>query len=448
MSITAIVWLALYCSAGVLALLFAPFYGVLGYMLEYYMRPELKWWGDELPNLRWNLIISMLLGVGFIVHRNSLRKMVEVTNPSLKWLLALGITMVVVTGVFAVNRDVSWSWAVQWMKMGVIFPLLIVGSVRDRRALNAVLVAHMLGAFWWGWDAYNDPKREAGRLVNIGSGDTLDDNSAAAHLLTVLPFTLVLLLTEKNKHIRIPALIAAPFVINTLILCNSRGATVGIAAGLLAAVALVRSGYRTRLAGAGVAVALSFFLLADEQFITRQQTTTQATDNSSQERLASWRGGIRLALERPFGSGGRGFHLLSPQYIPEIVAAHGGDMRAPHNTFVMVLSEWGIAGFVFYLALYGSALRMLQRVKKRATAEEAGFFYWRALSVQLAIISYLVAQMFSDRLYAEAGYWMIALAFALNRIQLTEHAAVSEPAKQTAQAAAWAPSWSYSGAKP
>ncbi len=111
MSITAMAWLAMYCAAGVLALLYAPFYGVLGYLLEYDMRPELKWWGDELPALRWNLIISILLGVGFIVHRNSLRKMVEVSNPSLKWLLALGLTMVVVTGVFAVNRDVSWAWS-------------------------------------------------------------------------------------------------------------------------------------------------------------------------------------------------------------------------------------------------------------------------------------------------------------------------------------------------
>jgi putative inorganic carbon (hco3(-)) transporter len=250
--------------------------------------------------------------------------------------LALGAVMLVVTGGFAVNRSVSWEWSVQWMKMAIIFPLLIFGAVRDRKAFNAVLVAHMLGAFWWGWDAWNDPKREAGRLVGIGSGDTEDDNAAAAHLLTVLPFTLILLLTEKNKRIRIPALVAAPFVINTLILCNSRGAIVGVAAALMASVVLIRTGYRMRIAGAGVAVMVAFFALADQQFISRQQTTTQATDGSSQERLASWRGGMNLALDRPFGAGGRGFHLLSPIYIADIVANHDGELRAPHNTYVMV----------------------------------------------------------------------------------------------------------------
>ena len=321
--------------------------------------------------------------------------------------------------------------------------------MRDRKTLNAVIVVHMLGALWWGWDAYNDPKRAAGRLVNVGSGDSLDDNAAAAHLLTVLPFTLILLLSEKNKYVRIPALLAAPFVVNTLILCNSRGASVGAVAALLAALPLVRSGYRVRLVWAVIGVLVLFFALADQQFITRQQTTTQGTDNSSQERLASWRGGMRLAMEHPFGTGGRGFHLLSPRYIPDIVGAHGGQPRAPHNTYVMVLSEWGIAGMFCYLALYASAFSTLQRIKKRALPAEAGFFYWRALSVQLAIVAYMVAGLFTDRLYAEAGYWMIALAVTLNRVQLTEQAGAQEPSAQTAKASAeWVPRWSYSGAKP
>ena len=57
MSMTALFWAALYCSAFV-ATFSNPIFGCLGYLLEYYMRPELKWWGASLPDLRYNLIIS------------------------------------------------------------------------------------------------------------------------------------------------------------------------------------------------------------------------------------------------------------------------------------------------------------------------------------------------------------------------------------------------------
>jgi putative inorganic carbon (hco3(-)) transporter len=230
------------------------------------------------------------------------------------------------------------------------------------------------------------------------------------------------LLTEKDWRLRAVALCTTPFIINTLILCNSRGAMVGVAVAVVAAFFLVGSGRRLRMIGAGVATLAIGFYLADPQFIARQQTTTEATDNSSQERLTTWKGGARLVKDRPFGSGGRGFHALSPIYIPDVVEAHGGDPRAPHNTYVMVASEWGVLGLICYLGLYASTFRMLGQIKKRARDATDRFHYWRAFALQLSLIAYMACSMFTDRLYGEAGYWMIGLAYALYRIQATEQA--------------------------
>jgi hypothetical protein len=90
---------------------------------------------------------------------------------------------------------------------------------------------------------------------------------------------------------------------------------------------------------------------------------------------------------------------------------------------VQVATDWGILGFVCFLGVYGAAFRVLSRVKKAALPSENGFYYWRALAIQLALIAYLVAGTFTDRLYGEAGYWLIGLAYALYRIQVTEQAA-------------------------
>lgn len=424
MSFTALLWAILYGVAIVCSLLINPLFAALGYLLEYYMRPELKWWGDELPVLRYNLIMSIVLGMAFVLHRNSLRQMQGVPNPALRWLLALAAIMLLVTSTVAVDTSISWNWMVQWVKMAIIFPLLVVGVVRTRNAFNFFIVAHMLGAFWWGWEAWTDPTREQGRLLNIGSGDTLNDNGAAAHLLTVLPFTVIYLLTEKDTRLRAVALIALPFVVNTLILCNSRGSMVGLAAATVASLFLVRSGRRLRLAGVIAGMLTVGILLADDTFITRQQTTADyEEDGAAQERLSSWKGAYALVQDHPLGAGGRGFHLFSPIYIPDIVEGHSGDLRAPHNTWAMVASEWGILGFICYLGFYASAFLMLARIKRRGKDnEEEAFYYWRALAIQLALVAFLVASTFTDRLYAEAGYWMIGLSYALYRMQLTERA--------------------------
>lgn len=420
MSITALVWVLLYCSA-VLFTFVNPVVGALGYLLEYYMRPELRWWGDELPVLRYNLIISLAFGCSFLLHRASLPAVAQVRNPAVRWLIGMGAVMVLVTLTVAQNRDLSWNWALQWSKMAAIFPLLVTGVLRNRNAFNAFVAVHMLGAFRWGYEAWDDPKRSQGRLLNVGSGDSLNDNEAAAHLLTVLPLIIIYLFTENDKRLRAVAFLALPFVVNTLILCNSRGAMVGVAASFVAAICIIRPGFRLKVITAGVAMLIVGYSLTDQTFIDRQQTTANyEEDGSARERLGTWAAGFQLVKDRPLGNGGRGFHILSPIYIPEIVAAHGGDPRAPHNTYVMVGAEWGIAGLICFVGLYAAAFRMLQNVKRRSDLAIDGFFYWRAFALQLALIAYLVASVFADRLYGEAGYWLIALAYSLYRIQATE----------------------------
>lgn len=420
MSLSALAWLAMYCMAAVLTFL-NPVVGMLGYLLEYYRRPELQWWRHDLPSWRWNLVISVIWGLSFLLRRSSLREMRPLKNLSLPWLLAMTVLMVLVTATFAVDPVLSQHWTIQWIKLAVIVPLLMIGSVRKRGEFHLFVAANMLGVLRWGYDAWIDPDREQGRLLNVGSGDSLNDNAASIHLLTVLPMIVVYLLTEKDKRLRALALVTLPFVINTLILCNSRGAMVGLGVAGVAGVFLIRSQYRVRFATAALAGALGFFLLADDTFIKRQQTTAEyKTDGAAQERFESWKGGIALVSDRPFGSGGRGFHVLSPRYIPAIVESHDGDGRAPHNTYVMVASEWGVLGLAIWIGFHTSTFVMLRRVKARAHGTD--FYYWRAFGLQVSLIAVLFASMFADRLYGEAPYWLAAMVYALYRMQHTEQA--------------------------
>jgi hypothetical protein len=392
-----------------------PLYGTLTYLFEYYLRPALHWWGSDLPDLRWNFTISLVVTLTYFLRRDSLPKIGSARRGPAACLVGLGLLMLLVTATTAVAPTQSWDKTVGYLKM-ILFHGIIVGTVRSEWAFDAFVGAHMAGAGWWGLEAFRDPKREAGRLANIGSGDTLGDNAAAAHLLTVIPFIAVYLLMSKDKRLRGLALGIAPFVVNALVLCNSRGPMVGMAAMGAAALWFSKAGHRLRTVGAGVIGVVVLLFLADPEFLRRQNIGDgYGDDGSTRQRLAAWEGGTRLIADYPLGAGGSGFTELSPIYIPDVVEEMKGEKRDPHNTIVLVSSEWGLPGLALFLGYYFACYLLLRDVRNRAP--EGGIWYYRSVAVQVSMIGVFVAGLFTDRLYAEAPYWMGALAVALHRLQ-------------------------------
>lgn len=421
----ALAWVAIYASL-VIGSFVNPVYGVIGYLFEYYLRPALNWWGRPLPDLRWNFTIAAVLTLTYFLRRDSLPKIGPPSKRPAKFLLALLVVMMLVSSTSAVNRESSWQKTLDYSKL-ILFHGLVVGTVRTELALDAVVITHIAGAGWWGWEAYDRPKRSAGRLQNVGSGDTIGDNGTAAHLLTVIPFIAIYALLHRDLRVRGFALGVAPLVLNTIILCNSRGASVALVVVGALALVLTKSGHRLRACGIAVALAVSLLALADPQFLARQQNTSYE-DGSAQGRLSAWRGSLQLVADHPFGAGGQGFWELSPQYASQLVEELG-EKRDPHNTFVLVASEWGVLGFGLFLGYIVSVFALLRRVRRTACTT---MWYYRSVAIQLAMIGLLVAGCFTDRLYAEAPYWMGAFAVALHRIHEYELARVkeSEPVKE------------------
>jgi len=415
-------WLVIYWG-GLIASFVNPVYGLLVYLFEYYLRPSLHWWGKDVPDWRYSLIVSLVVLLTYFMNRSKLPEQRHTESPSLKWLLAFGLNMVIVMPL-AVNGPESLDATIVFWKIIVLYGV-IIAVVRTDWAFNAFIAVHIAGAGWWGWEAWRDPKRDAGRLLSVGSSDTLNDNQAAGHLLTVLPFVVLFLLMVKDKRLRALALCAGPLIINTFILCNSRGATVGIVAALVCTLLLAKRGHRRRLAAAGVGVIAAFFLLADPEFIMRQQTTLHYEDEATaQNRISNWGSGIALLKDRPLGAGGYGFNELSPIYAPEVTDGRSTGKVSPHNTWILVATEWGVQGFVLFVAFILATFRILHRIRAETTDPEA---YYRSLAIQIGLIGTLAASTFSDRLYGESIYWLCALAVVAHRIHKNSEALPAEP---------------------
>jgi hypothetical protein len=84
-----------------------------------------------------------------------------------------------------------------------------------------------------------------------------------------------------------------------------------------------------------------------------------------------------------------------------------------------------LQGTFLYFGFMFATLRMLHRIRKRAP--DNLWYYYRSLTIELALIGTMTAAFFSNRLLGESIYWMCALAFALYRMQSTELEAAASP---------------------
>lgn len=421
MSKTTILWLALYCGGLALAL-FHPFWALAAYMVDYYQHPPLRWWGRELPSdLRWSLAASAVLLGALLVKGYSPVGSATMRHPAARWLLAFCLIATLVTP-FAVSTERSLHYLRQIYIFSLTY-LMIVATLDSKERWRWLVALMAVGAFTWGWDAWRDPSREAGRLVAIGGPDSYNDNSAALHLLAVLPFLAVMLFYGRTWEKAVAGL-SLPFTVNTIILCNSRGATVAIGMMGIAAMMLARGKIRLRIIGLIAAGTLIFLFLADPEFLERQVTifsSAEERDGSAQSRLESWAGALDLMADYPLGAGGGGYDILGYIYIPHIVERAGGE-RAVHNTYLWIGSDWGIPGLTAYLLYLGTTFVALRRRERElGTSREA----MECLAVQVSLVGICTGAFFINRVYGEIMYWIPALGAAL--LNVTSSAEDSMP---------------------
>jgi len=403
-----------------------PIFGFLVYLWEYYNHPPLRWWGSQVPNLRWSLVVGSILFASYTLHGRTIFRRDILRHRQTQWLCVLLFITVLVTAFLAVDPVRSRDYVLDLAKLTLLY-CVIIGVVDNYRKYQWVTLALILGALHWGVDAYLDPKFSDGRLIEIGGPDSFNDNAAAAHVIPILPF-LALYLWTGNKWQKVVALLAAPFIVNLVILCNSRGATIGIVLAMLAGVLLMEWRLRLRLALV-VLMSLPVVLsLIDQDFILRQSTlfqflregprgqTTQ-NDSAANDRVRSWEGAIELIGEKPLGVGGGGWDLLSPIYAPEVVEEHAGELRAVHNTYLWAGADWGVSGLIAFLGFIGSGLLALHRIRRETMNER---FKLESLALEIGLIAFLGAAVFVNRMYAEILYWLIALSASLTNIHDAE----------------------------
>jgi putative inorganic carbon (hco3(-)) transporter len=412
LSFTAVLWVAT-ALALIAASLRRPSWAVALYMLTFFAAPQLWWWGKDLPPLRYAYVSGFVLLIAILFHggRSSM--------PSSGWgriaslaAIAMVVNATIVDQLITAIPEISFDTYLELVKFVILY-FLLMAAIATRKDLTIVAVSLACGAAYIGYEiTFNDRGNfTAGRLENVGAPGADTANGLASVLLLLLPVIGSLWLTGTKRH-KALVMAAAPLALNVVILCNSRGAFLGLIGGGLLFLFLARGPSRKRAIRVLLLGAAALYVLLGDPKILERFTTTfvgaEERDRSAASRFEFWAAGLNLLSDHPLGAGGGAFKFVySQRYLEDLGSIQG--RRALHNGYLTEATDWGVQGLLLKLLFVGATLAAAYRTVKRCRADGRADDALVGVSYIAALSSFLIVCMFGSFLASEWVYWIAAL---------------------------------------
>ena len=417
MSTTAIVWLLLFMGLSLKALT-RPVFGISVYLMTVFALPPAWWWGkDFLSSLtqRWSLIASLILLV--VVFIRSTRRPLSGLETTGAWVVALYVlNALLVHFGFAANPPLSWENFILLAKQGLLL-LLILLAIQNRNDFGIVLKTIFIGSAYIGYEVViNDAGAMVrGRLELNVVPDANESNLLSALLLICFPIAGYMLLATRNRMDKVMAILGTPFILDTVLRCNSRGALLAlIAMGIWILVFSPAKIRKQSLLLLSLGLMAVLYLAKDEKIWTRFFTTFENESNrdeSAASRIDFWRQALVMLSEHPLGAGGEaafksdlGFSYLRVLNQP--------NYRAVHNGYLDIACGWGVQGICLYIGVALCSWWQVARLRRWAKRQEDSEALMMAVCLQAIFVGQFLASMFISSLDNEWMTWIFALCLA------------------------------------
>ncbi|HEY2292469.1 MAG TPA: putative O-glycosylation ligase, exosortase A system-associated [Thermoanaerobaculia bacterium] len=394
-------------------IVFRPFFGLLVYGWLAYMRPQDMAWGAS-RTLPLSQVVAVALAVGLVIALGRERWLTLRVQTVLLLLLAGWISVTVVT---AVLPDVSIDMYGYYWK-AIAISVVTTGLVLDRRRFRVLVLLIVFSIGFLGAKRGLIGLVSGGARYYDGPGGFMSDNNSFAMVLNmILPLLAAVILTEKQRYLKIAAWVVAALCVATILFTFSRGGLLTLAA--IAPLLIWRSRHRVAVALAVLLGLAAFHAWTSDRFtqdyVERAQTISDyQEDRSAVGRLNAWQTSWAVFLDYPvFGVGPNNLEVVYRAYSPE-----PDRFRVSHNAFLQILCECGLPALLLFLAVIGSGLWSLRRTQRAAARDSWVEVYARML--QISLLAYLIGSMFLSTAYSELLYQIIAMSVCLEVIARAE----------------------------
>jgi len=415
--IWAIAFIIFSAACAILAFARHPIFGLYLYLGSIYVHPPSRWWGYMVPDLRWSFTSAAIVILAVLLHRGRLSSRPVWLSNAPAVLLTMYATWMWIQTPWALDFETHVAGSVQYIKYLVAF-WFIYRIVDTKEKLGDFLLAHSLGCALLGVYA-QFTGRDGGRLDGVGGPGMDDANTLAMYLATgiVVCFGLVLTLRGWRRWLSLAIL---PVILNGFVLANSRGAFLGLVAGVLV-LATCKAREHRGMFWSFVAVGLiGSAVIVDKAFVERMFTISDVTqqdnedaDMSARSRMVIYEAQVRMAADYPMGVGFRGTVVLSPQYLDtkwltRLDGSSDAAGRSSHNTFMTTLVEQGVLGALMYIALVLWTLKSVLKIRRLSQQGLDPMLATLGGALCGAVLVVIVAGSATDYLMAEVQFWLYA----------------------------------------
>jgi hypothetical protein len=229
----------------------------------------------------------------------------------------------------------------------------------SERRVRGLLTAYVFGAYVAAFETFKVFRKQADALRRFAAGG-LDGNDLAMVLALALPMAWYLGMTYRQPLLRWACRAYLPVAVLTVGLTGSRGGMLATTVALLMVPLSMTRLSPGRLATSALMLAAAGAIAVayvPETLIERLATTrTEVQGGRFGGRGKLWEAGLEVFPENPvFGYGTGGFKsAITPKL--------GLAAQVAHNSFVSVLVEQGIVGFLLYMMMFLAVFRSVLKL--------------------------------------------------------------------------------------
>jgi O-antigen ligase len=354
------------------------------------------------------------------------------SHPAFLFVLTLFLGWTLISATWAEHPDATLDVFTRYVPNAFLF-LIVYAAVRTRDQLLWVVGAFVIGAFLSG--VYGlivpPPAADIGRLAGAGG----DPNETAAAMVAGLALATALGMAMRGRpFVRTACFVAAIICMLALFLTSSRGGLIALAVALIAAVFLGGRRRGTMLAAALAAVLVTVFYFATIAPDDVRERVTHPEGGTG--RVDIWKVGWRMVENNTIeGVGAGNFPTSSIHYLLEPGKLVRDDFivdtpKVAHNTYLQVLAELGIVGFVLFMTILLFGLVCAFKAHRAAAAAEDRELDIIARATVVALVALFAAYFFVSRDYGKQLWLLLALApvmLEISRRELANRLSEADP---------------------
>lgn len=263
-----------------------------------------------------------------------------------------------------------------------------------------------------------------GRFFTYGS--MFDPNDIAYVLISLFPMALFFLFRKSGIFLKALAIVAILCSIGLILLTGSRAGVLGLLV-ILLLVFFSRQNTLKTVHKLSIVIALIFMVsvysnkINTDRYMTLTEISADYNVTDEFGRLQIWNRGLELFYSNPLTG-------VGVNCFPIAIGGLRNDIgllpkwQTSHNSYIQVLTETGIAGFAFFIAIIFHSLKTLVRIRK------SGDHYGTdskikatARFVEIGFIGHLFTAFFLSQGYSIFFTLFFALPLAMQNIIEGQH---------------------------